>query len=410
MNSMMKSLAVSLGFFIPISTFMTNIVLALLLILWSRWSNIKKLPQLWRQFPVLKGVAILLGVLGLGCLYSVGNAGDILYSLKKSAKLLAFFILLPLFSEKQWRLRACWAFLAAVGLTLLLAVLEQTQAYDLPKHLFHVEPTRPDVFKDSLYTALLVAMGTFVAAQLLVEYRTRRYWSVFLSLFIALGTYSLFWINTGRSGQVIFIGLWCLFSYRVWRISGLVWGGVAIALIAALAWVSPSTRFAELWMEVFYAVRPKMVVAIAPQIPETAKTVETRGSTEIRLNVWRAGLRMMQERPWFGWGTGSFQQLAAKQPDFLDSSVARNPHNQYLNIGIQQGFFGLCVLFFFFGLLLKNSWQLPPIESGLLQGILLAMVIGCLGNSWLTDFTSGYLFIWLASISVAGGNARVVPT
>jgi O-antigen ligase len=407
----MKALAVSLGFFIPISTFMTNIVLGLLLILWSRWSNIKKLPQLWQHFTALKAVSLFLVVVGIACVYSVGSTQDILYSFKKSSKLLAIFILLPLFVEKKWRMRAYWAFLGAVGLTVFFALLDHLALYQIPKKLFHVEPQRPDVFKDTLYTALLVAMGTFVAAQLADAYRTRPKHVMFLTVFVALSTYVMLWVNTGRSGQLIFCSLWCLFCLRVWRFKGLASGTAALFLILTMAWMAPTSRLSERWIEVVNALRPKIeqiTVAQDNNTPSPIKVEVSReaetGSTAIRLNVWREGWRMIKERPWFGWGTGSFQLLATKaannQAGVIHVSVAKNPHNQYLNIGIQQGFFGLCALLFLFVSLLKTSWGLPRLESGLLQGTLVAMAIGCLGNSWLTDFTTGYLFIWLISITI----------
>lgn len=422
MNGIMKALAVSLGFFIPISTFMTNIVLAALLVLWSRWSNVKKLPQLWQQFSVLKAIALFLAVVGIGCVYSIGSSHDILYSLKKSAKLLTIFILLPLFFEKEWRIRAYWAFLGAVGLTVLFALLDHLQLYQLPKMLFHVEPKRPDVFKDTLYTALLVAMGTFMAAELADAYRTRLRYLLGLSIFVALSTYSMLWVNTGRSGQLIFCSLWCLFCMRVWRLRGLGWGIAGLLVTLTLAWFTPTSRFSERWIEVFDAIHvkveqrtgylplneTKMLAGGSVQALAPAESNTTTGSTNIRLNVWREGWRMMQERPWFGWGTGSFQILATKaaanQQGIIHASVARNPHNQYLNIGIQQGILGLCALLFLFTCLLKASWQLPRIESILLQGSVVAMLIGCLGNSWLTDFTTGYLFIWFVSVTIAAGR------
>lgn len=419
MTDLMKALAVSLGFFIPISTFMTNIVLALLLVLWSRWANVKQLPQLWKQFSALKGIVLFLGVVGIACLYSIGSLQDILYSLKKSAKLLSIFILLPLFSEKTWRMRAYGAFLAAVALTVLFALLDHLHWYRLPKAYFHLEPTRPDVFKDTLYTAFLVAMGTFVAAELVYEYRKRFPWALGLSIFVVLSTYAMLWVNTGRSGQLIFLGLWSLFCLRVWGWKGLCWGAASLSVILALAWAAPNSRFSERWIEVFNAVHAKISPRLqsdqiahqnlTSSIPSAVdKPAESMGSTAIRLTVWREGLRMIEKRPWFGWGTGSFQSLltsiAAESQESIHASVAKNPHNQYLNIGIQQGVLGLCALLFLFGCLLRVSRKLPRIESALLQGTVAAMAIGCLGNSWLTDFTSGYLFIWLVSVTVAAGG------
>ncbi|MEY3182645.1 MAG: hypothetical protein RLZ35_630 [Pseudomonadota bacterium] len=433
MKTIMKTLAVSLGFFIPVSTFMTNIVLAMLLILSARWSYVKQFPALLRQFSPLKGILLFLGVIGLGCLYSIGTHAEIMYSLKKSGKLLAPFILLPLFFEKEWRIKAYWAFISAVALTVILAWFHHQEWYFFPKALFHVHPDRSEVFKDSLYTAFIVAMGTFVAAQLTKEYQGRIKWLIGLSVFVAFSTYTVFWVNSGRTGQLILVSLWCLFCYNAWRFKGLCVGATLLAIILTVAWNTPTSRFSFLWKEVFTAIQPKIDMLIStpknitthssyPLIAssenglknsmtdETKTTPRIMGSTEIRLSIWKESLKMLIQRPWFGWGTGSFQQLVAEankaQEGLVDPAVARNPHNQYLNIAIQQGLLGLGACLFLFMALLKISWILPRVESGILQGILIAMAIGCLGNSWLSDFTSGYLFIWLVSITVASGYQK----
>ncbi len=73
----------------------------------------------------------------------------------------------------------------------------------------------------------------------------------------------------------------------------------------------------------------------------------------------------------------------------------QNPHNEYINILFQLGVVGLTAFIGFFVFLFKTARRLPPLEKWFAQGIILAIATGCFANSWLMDFTSGYLFVMI---------------
>jgi O-antigen ligase len=82
--------------------------------------------------------------------------------------------------------------------------------------------------------------------------------------------------------------------------------------------------------------------------------------------------------------------------------TTNNPHNEYLNILIQVGLLGLGVFLGFLYTLFKASLMLKSPSQWFAQGLVLAMAVGCLANSWIMDFTSGYFFVMLIAFCFGG--------
>jgi O-antigen ligase len=106
-----------------------------------------------------------------------------------------------------------------------------------------------------------------------------------------------------------------------------------------------------------------------------------------------------------GHGTGSFTRAYAEKTKGQQALPTRNPHNEYLLIMVQLGLVGLAVLLYLFW----TQWRLAPrlatpLEWHLARGLVLAMAVGCLFNSWLLDHTEGLLYAWLTGLLLAGLN------
>jgi len=73
------------------------------------------------------------------------------------------------------------------------------------------------------------------------------------------------------------------------------------------------------------------------------------GSTSVegRLSFWQVALRMIQERPWTGFGLGTYHLVynVFRNPDHYWSLYA---HNHYLQTGAETGIFSLAAFFLFF--------------------------------------------------------------
>jgi len=107
---------------------------------------------------------------------------------------------------------------------------------------------------------------------------------------------------------------------------------------------------------------------------------------------------LANQHPWFGFGTGSFKTVYGEHVRANQLEKTNNPHGEYLNIYFQLGIMGLVGIVVLFGMLLKISFQLPRPERLVSQGLLVAIGIGCLANSWLMDFTAGYFFVLFTAL------------
>jgi O-antigen ligase len=203
---------------------------------------------------------------------------------------------------------------------------------------------------------------------------------------------NVFFVVTSRTTLVIIPALVVL--YGLWRFG---WKGAIGAALAGLVMAG------ALW-----AASPYMRGRVTAIFTE-AHVYETRNiptSTGERIVFWTKSLRFIAEAPLFGHGTGSikemFQKSAVGQTG-VRAEISTNPHNQTFAVAIQLGLVGIAVLWAMWiaHLLLFRG-------SALLDWIGLVLVaqnvVGSLFNSFLFDFTEGW--IYFVGIGVAAGMVR----
>src|SRR5262249_50775023 len=125
-----------------------------------------------------------------------------------------------------------------------------------------------------------------------------------------------------------------------------------------------------------------------------------------RVVMWRNALRMIEEHPILGVGTGSFH--AGYHPIVRDVAGWRgnetdDPHNQYLKIWGEQGLFGIST--FLFLIVAGLTTPAPAPYRQLAVAALLAWCTSSLANSHFSTFAEGRLiFFWLGAM-LGGGTA-----
>lgn len=123
-----------------------------------------------------------------------------------------------------------------------------------------------------------------------------------------------------------------------------------------------------------------------------------------RLAIWNAGIQMVRDRPWFGWGYKEFERKVG----IYDISVAGlDPHNTYLGIAAEMG---LIALFFFVFSLIMILWSClrvyrrspdPYMRSlglsgaGMIMGVLCANFFGSRLDT--TELTA---YVWIISAMI----------
>lgn len=98
-----------------------------------------------------------------------------------------------------------------------------------------------------------------------------------------------------------------------------------------------------------------------------------------RLEIWKAALNIVKERPLFGTGLGSFIYYFPKYRPLGFNLFANFAHNDYLQVASETGIFGLFCMIGIFLLIVKNGFANYLIsQSSFKKGISLGAAIGIL--------------------------------
>jgi len=377
--------AIALGASIPISIAGDNILSALILLAWLAGGRLRETVAQLRLNPAALTALALWAALAAGLAWGSRDPGDGIQMLGKYADLLLIPVFAALFTHAPDRKRALYAYLAAMGVTLALSCA--LAAGVLPERFFRPDAPYPVVFKLWLTQNILMAIGAYLCwlfGREATNVRARAAWWVAA----ALASLNVLLLVPGRSGMLI-LGLFVLYAAWTWR----GWRALALVIVVGAAAAALA------------AVTLPTVTGRVAQISTEARDWQPGQPTDTsigqRLEFYRVSLGLIAAHPLNGSGTGSFARVYREAVASTPLAPTRNPHNEYLLLGVQLGVGGVLLLVALWVALWRVAARLPPLERDLARGLVLAFAAGCLFNSLLLDHTEGLLFAWLAGI-VAG--------
>lgn len=383
-----RAAAIALGAAIPFSVFLDNVLLLVVLLCWIAGGSWGDKWAVLRANPVARLALLLAGVIAAGLGWSESAAA---YKTALKYLDLAFIpLFLHYFRDSNTRRLGLMAFAGMSALILLLSFL--VKAGQLPQgDLIAGSTQSPVVFKFRITHNFLMAFGALVFAWFALTtpagHRVRLIWGI-LALLAAC---NVLLMVEGATGQLV-LG--------------------ALALSLAISRLPPRMRFAAV---VSAPVMAAILLVIPGPISTRAEVFkqeiaqwqpgvgQRHSSSGLRLEFFGNTASIIAERPLLGVGTGGFAAAYAKQVAGTDMLPTVNPHNEYLMITAQTGLVGLVAML----ALLIVSWRcatrLPTaMETGLARGLVIAMVIGCLFNSFLLDHAEGLFFAWMSGLLFAG--------
>jgi O-antigen ligase len=376
-----RILLIGIGFSLPISTAVTNILLVLLMIylavdLAYKYLN-KNYIKVWHPLSIAAGLLLLM--LAVGSIYSPAAPEQIIDNIKQYKEFLLIPIFLYLFQDnmaKNWGLQA---FLIAILITLGLSYLIALTGYSL-YGIIQGEPDNAFVFKNHITQGTLMALAAYFIA--ILGYYKKNYWYFLIA---ALMVYNVLFLTQGRSGYLM---LACLGLVLGWQI--LHWRGFLIASVIVLILGLGSYHVSD-------TVQQRVDKVVAGWQHQAGEL----DSIQLRLEFMQYSWQLWQQRPIFGFGTGSFiQSYANMQP----SHLTNNPHNEYLMIMVQWGMVGLGIFLWFIYLLWYLIRFLPQPQQKLAVGLFVTVAVGCVFNSFFLDFTEGHSFAYLIGILYCTAN------
>ncbi len=339
-NDYLKWNVILISFFIPISTSLTSIFSLTFLLCFANPNYRKNLRDSLHD-PLIWNILFLIILFCFSAMYSLAPATDIIRMLKKMSKLFYLPILLPIFLQKNTRQYALNAFLCAVLLEILIIILK-THNHAINQALTELTFFRNDVgviFKDRIYMGLFTSFTIFIYLHKFLS-KIKLNKNCLLEIIVILTTgYYLFFICEARIGFILCLALCLLCSFQTFHLKGLLFGSIVVGTLFAVLFTYSAT---------FHERQEQILNEIRHYNRENAD----RGGVSVRIEIMQNTLSLIKQRSFFGWGTGSFQ--TAYQKDFEGNTRfahnVTNQHNEYLNITLQLGLFGLCAFFIFFAL------------------------------------------------------------
>lgn len=364
------------GFSLPISVTGFNIFLgitAILFVVAGKWKE--KIAALHN--PVFYAAMFFLLILVISIPYSTASWDDIWISLGKYSKLLYLIIFIPLFTDDVWKRRGVDAFLAAMIVTLVASYLKMFG-------LLHIgKPGLGTIFTNHIITSFMMAFATFIIGYRCLE---KNSWRWFYVVLFILFVFHLFFMNEGRTGLLVFLGLIVLFLWQRFGWKGLVSSLIAIpVLFAGLLFFSHNVR--------------QGVVMIHKNMVDYHKQELDGNSIGLRRTFTENSLQLIKAHPLVGTGVGSFHMQYKNHfppaPGFADM---HEPQNEYLLVAVQIGIIGLMIFLALFYIEWRASLFLPEELKNLAQGMIVAFLIGSICDSFLYHAMTGYFFVYFSGL------------
>jgi O-antigen ligase len=100
----------------------------------------------------------------------------------------------------------------------------------------------------------------------------------------------------------------------------------------------------------------------------------------VRLTIDRDCLRMWREKPFLGWGLGTFPIVYPQFRSFYTSFFVNQAHNDYLQLLVETGLAGFAIALWFLVLTFRRAWAKLENWTETVNGTLtVAALLGCIG-------------------------------
>lgn len=391
--------AALIGFTVPISVALDNVLLAVVLL--GALFNAPAVWQIGMRNPVSRAAWLLFLMLAVAMFWGATPLREAAGILGKYIDLAFIPLLILAFAHPGTKRWAQYAFLAAMGLTLFFSYLVGLSGILPPWMSDPASVNNPVIFHSHITQNNMMAFGAFLAllnARAAVSSRERLAWGAFALLAVV----NVLFMVQGRTGYLLLLLLlgwfaWTTLARRA-AARGRPWGwklGVAIGLVGAMVAASA------------YLASPRLHERVSLIVSEyqawQTGASDIGSSTGQRLNFYANTLQIVSEHPLLGVGTGGFPAAYEQQTQGQKVMKTRNPHNEYLMIAVQAGVIGLALLLYLFYTQWKYAPSLPtPLEQDAARGLVLAYGVNSMLNSALLDHADGLFFAFMTAVLFAG--------
>lgn len=314
----------------------------------------------------------------IACCWSSAPYSMRLMVVGKYFKLVSLPILAVVFINPKIRNLGINSFLAAMFITCLLSILKAIGILHIG-----IEGMPGQVFYNHIVTGFMMALGSYLAGLLAFQCNglARK---IYLFVMFLL-SYQIIFINTGRTGYILYFVLMILLFVQIFSLKKAVMG---VLLFCSLFLLS-------------YNQSTVMHHGVSVLLNEVRLIKQNHNETSLgyRVQFHNYAKTLFATHPVIGIGTGGYKySFSRDNPIPTLGSKFTEPHSQYWLTLSEQGIIGLLLLLFFLSSLFITSFKLKETRP-ILLGILTAFCIGALSDTIFCYSTAGYLLVVLSALS-----------
>ena len=380
-------LLILLAFFLPVSVALTNVLLALLVLLWSL-SGQYKLKFLLISKSKLAQLSIIFYLVHiLGMFWSI----DLDWGLKILKKMADFLFLLPIMVTITRRKNLeiyLYTFLSSIFLIVLLSILVYLQIID---PFYKATVINPTITMSHVSYNVIIAFAAYLTLYQLIFIKKKALnLNFFLSILFLMITIDMF-ITAGRTGQILYAFLIILLTFQYLRknfFKALMISTLFLSFVVTLAYNFSYT----------FQSRIQDVIDYANNVKDTPPSISQRAHFQ------KVSLDIFLNNPLIGIGTGSFPKKYNETEKLYGDGYSyptSNPHNMYLLVGSQLGVMGLIAMLSIFLYQIKFAIK----SSGFYRDYGIALPLGYLliffAESYLLGHFTTVFFVFFSSIIYA---------
>ena len=391
--------------FIPISTALMNVFIFLTFTFFLLAGNLKNHIIIAWKNPVSKIAFILFFLLIISLNWTI-DSSEAMGILKKYNELWYIAFMLPLFDSNRRRSIGINAYLLSMSVVLIgvyLVFFEIILPIEYSVKGHQQSFTLDGGFASHVITNILMSFTMFIAAQKAVFSRLLLKLP-YLILFIFSFYYVLF-ISTGTSGQILALTLIILFIIQHTGVRSVLFIPIIFGLIAVTAIINKNYLSEIGQNDSIQFQIEKLQVRYHHMFSS-----DTAGNNT-RPRIYFNTVKLIRHNPWFGSGVGSYEEaFRSNLPEsYNQASIAKkNPHNEFLMISVQLGLVGLLLLLYLFYVQGSSSDKLTEKEQKFIaQGLVVLIIIGCMGNSMLLDSREGHFWAFFSALLFSSLNKEL---
>lgn len=362
-------------FFLPISPSIKSIFLvcSLMSILFTPYYN----QHLFYAFNTLWGRAALglLMFILIACLWSQAPYSMQWMVVGKYSKVLYLPILAVGFIHPRVRNLSVNVYLVSILLTCIISIIKSRFAAG----------DAGAVFYNHIITGFMVAFASYLAGLFVFQYKG--WLRIYYLVLVLLTSYQVLFINTGRTGYVVYFILMVLLLLQKISFKKAVPGILLLCgVMLTVYYVSPvlQERVNDLFSDIKFIHHHQ----------------NENTSLGYRVQFHNFAKSLFMTHPVIGIGTGGFKYSASRDnPVPSWGNELTDPHSQYWLTLSEQGIIGLLFLLFFLWSLFITSFQLTETRP-ILVGILAAFSSSALTDTILCYSTAGFMLVVMSALSL----------